>query len=225
MKAALTSLLLAGLAAPSLLTAQGLLPAERQNLVTVSGTAAVVVKPDLATLELGVSTKGTVVRTVVDENNTQTAKIIAYLKSHGVKPEHIETLAFVLRPTERDGVRTGYEVHNSIRVSTTSMGDVGAMIDAAIDSGATEVRGPEFAVQNEKTVQEQCLTSAFADAKAKAKRLAELAGRPLGQVVVVTDKSSLLFEYAVGMEGGVPGAFRWSRERAGCGVALPPYSN
>jgi uncharacterized protein YggE len=81
------------------------------------------------------------------------------------------------------------------------------MVDAAIDSGANQIRGPQFSVENEKRVQDRCITEAFGDAKAKAKKLAELSERRLGRVLAVTDGSSSPFElkYRSGVEGGVLG--------------------
>jgi uncharacterized protein len=223
MRTALMTVIVATLATPSALMAQRTVPPERQNQLMVSGTATVVMTPDLATISLGVSNRGTVVRTIVDENNAQVAKIIAYLKARGVKPEQIQTSAFVLRPIEKDGVRTGYEVRNSISVSTSAISELGTMIDAAIDSGANEVSGPDFTVQDEKAVQDQCLTAAFADAKAKAKKLAALGDRGLGRVVVLTDSSSVPLEYAYGVVGGVAGgvvAMESGTHRVACGVTV-----
>ncbi len=81
------------------------------------------------------------------------------------------------------------------------------MLDAAIDSGANQIRGPEFGVENEKAVQNRCITDAFSDAKSKAQKLASLSERVLGPVLAVTDGSSSPFELKSrsGVEGGVLG--------------------
>ncbi len=187
---------------PPLTETQVLVPG--QNVVIVSGTGSVAMAPDLVSIELGVSSSGPSVRKTVDENNAKVARIIAGLKSRGVRPEQIKTARFDLRAVERDGVHAGYEVSNTVGVSSTQVADLGALLDAAIDSGANEVRGPRFGVENEKLVQDRCLASAFADAKAKATKLAELSLRPLGRVLAATDGSSSPFElkHRAGVEGG-----------------------
>lgn len=190
---------------PPLTETQVLVPG--QNVAIVSGTGSVDMTPDLVSIDLGVSASGPTVRKIVDENNEKVAKIVAILKAKGVRPEQIKTSRFDLSPMEKDGVRSGYEVSNTIGVSSKQVSDVGALLDAAIDSGANEVRGPEFGVGNEKVVQDRCLTEAFGDAKAKATKLAQLSGRQLGKVIAVTDGSSSPFElkHRSGVEGGVVG--------------------
>jgi len=190
---------------PPLTETQVLVPG--QNVVIVSGTGSVDMTPDLVSIDLGVSTGGPTVRKIVDENNEKVARIIAILKAKGVRPEQIKTSRFDLSPVEKDGVRTGYEVSNTIGVSSKQVSDVGSLLDAAIDSGANEVRGPEFGVGNEKVVQDRCLTEAFRDAKAKAMKLAQLSDRQLSKVLAVTDGSSSPFElkHRSGVEGGVMG--------------------
>jgi uncharacterized protein YggE len=190
---------------PPLTETQVLVPG--QNVVIVSGTSSVAMTPDVVSVSLGVSTKGSTVRKIVDENNAKVAKIVEILKARGVHADQIKTSSFELAPVEHDSVRTGYEVSSSIGVSSKQVADVGALVDAAIDSGANQIRGPEFTVENEKVVQERCITEAFGDAKAKAKQLAELSERGLGRVLAVTDGSSSPFELKSrsGVEGGVVG--------------------
>jgi uncharacterized protein YggE len=190
---------------PPLTETQVLVPG--QNVVIVSGTSAVDMAPDLISIDLGVTTSGPTVRKIVDENNEKVARIVSILKAKGVKSEQIKTSRFSLSPVEKDGVRTGYEVSHTIGVSSRQVSDVGALLDAAIDSGANEVRGPEFGVGNEKVVQDRCLTEAFGDAKAKATKLAHLSDRTLSKVLAVTDGSSSPFElkHRSGVEGGVMG--------------------
>ncbi|MEO8378435.1 MAG: SIMPL domain-containing protein [Acidobacteriota bacterium] len=62
-------------------------------------------------------------------------------------------------------------------------------------------------MDDEKVVQDRCLTEAFGDAKAKATKLAQLSSRGLGRVIAVTDGSSSPFElkHRSGVEGGVLG--------------------
>lgn len=207
---------------PPLTEQQVLVPG--QNVVIVSGTSSVGMKPDLVSVNLGVSTQGPSARKIVDENTAKVAGIIAKLKQRGVRPEQIKTPSFNLGPTEKEGIRTGFEVNSVVGVSTTKVEEAGAMVDAAIDSGATEIIGPEFTVENEKSVQDECIAAAFADAKSKATKLAGLSERRLGKVLAVTDGSSSPFELKSrsGVEGGVLGgvAFEPGTHRVECGVTV-----
>jgi len=202
--------------------------AAAQNIVVVSGTASVAMVPDLVSMDLGVTTTGTSVRALVDENTTKVTKIISLLKAKGVRPDMIKTSRFSLSPVHRDGVRTGYEVETTIGVSSKIVSEVGVLVDAAIDSGANEIHGPEFGVENEKAVQDACISEAFKDAKAKATRLAALSERKLGRVLAVTDGSSSPFElrstsgFSGGVEGGVLGGIGLEPgvHKVNCGVTV-----
>jgi len=199
--------------------------AVRQEIVIVSGTAAIEMAPDQVSFNIGVETVGQTVRGIVDANNKKIAKIIALLKAKGVKAAEIQTSAFHLTAKERDGKHIGYEIRNEVGVTRHGVSDVGDLISAAIDAGANEVTGPEFSVQNEKSVQLRCIDESFGDAKLKASRMATLAQRQLGRVLAITDGSSSPFEmkyHSPGVEGGVLGgvAMEAGVHIVSCGVTV-----
>jgi uncharacterized protein YggE len=182
----------------------------RQDIVIVSGTAAIDMTPDTVSFTVGVETEGLKIRTIVEENSAKVGRILKLLKNHGIKSEELRTSAIHLTSVERHEVKAGYQITNEIGVTRKGTADVGDLIAAAIEAGANNVRGPDFSVSNEKPIQNRCIELAFADAEAKAMKLATLAKRTLGKVLAVTDGSSSPFEFkyhSPGVEGGVVGGF------------------
>jgi uncharacterized protein YggE len=180
----------------------------RMDVVIVSGTGSITMKPDVVSFTVGVETDGPKVRAIVDENSAKVARILALLKSHGVESEEVRTSGFQVSSVERNEAKVGYRVTNEIGVTRKGTADVGDLIAASIEAGANDVRGPEFSVRNEKSVQDRCLEQAFADAASKALKLATLSQRRLGKVLAVTDGSSSPFEFkyrSPGVDGGVLG--------------------
>jgi hypothetical protein len=179
------------------------------SVIIVSGTATIELPPDVVSMNLGVSTRAETAAEALNENSAKVAQIISGLKARGVKPEQIKTSNLRLDSVEEENRPIGYEVSTSVGISTQNIAEAGAMIEAAVASGANEMYGPAFSVENEKRVQEVCLKSAFADAHAKATTLAELAKRSLGRVLAATDGSSSPFElrsfarYGEGVAGGM----------------------
>jgi uncharacterized protein YggE len=195
-----------------------------QNIVIVSGTGTISMAPDQVELHIGVETDGEVIRAIVEDNNQKMRKIVEQLKALGVRADEIRTSSFVLTSREKDDVKIGSRVTNGIRLVSKDPARSGDLVQAAIESGANEISGPEFSVSNEKTTQDRCLKVAFADAKSKATQLAELSERQLGRVLAVTDGSSSPFElkYREGVEGGVLGGIVMEPglHEVNCGVTV-----
>ncbi len=196
-----------------------------QDIVIVSGNATVDMKPDQVSFNLGVATSGTDIRAIVAENNTKVTRVLTALKDRGVKSEELQTSSFVLHALRDEGEeKDGYRVSNEIGVTRAGTSDAGDLIAAAIEAGANGVRGPQFDVRNEKSVQSRCLELAFSDARRKASKLATLSSRRLGKVLAVTDGSSSPFElkYRAGIEGGVVGGvtFESGLHPVECGVTV-----
>lgn len=179
-----------------------------QDVVIVSGTATIELRPDVASFDVGIETEGRDVRALAAENAKVVARILAVLKERGVAPEELRTSAFTVSSIEKDERKAGYRVATTVTVTRNTANDLGELLAAAIEAGANEVHGPEFSVRDEKAVQDQCLARAFADARSKAAKLATLSARGLGKVLAATDGSSSPFEFRYrtpGVEGGVVG--------------------
>jgi uncharacterized protein YggE len=179
-----------------------------RDLVIVSGTATVNMTPDMVSFTVGIETDGKQVREIVAENNAKTARVLSRLKSAGVSSGELRTESFHVSSLDRGEHTVGYRVTSEIGVTRKTAKDAGELIAAAIEAGANQVRGPEFSVANEKSVQDQCIELAFADARRKAQKLATLSERRLGKVLAITDGSSSPFElkyHSAGVEGGVLG--------------------
>jgi uncharacterized protein YggE len=86
----------------------------------------------------------------------------------------------------------------------------GDVLDAAVEAGANQVWGVEFTVSDEEKWQGQARKEAMADADARARELAELAGLKLGEVLEVSEviggmgitPMSVVREYGMGGGGG-----------------------
>jgi hypothetical protein len=86
----------------------------------------------------------------------------------------------------------GFDVFETVAVTLRNLSDAGATIsDAAAAGGdATRINGVSFAVDDHSALLTQARDAAFADAKAKAEQYANLAGRSLGKVSMVTEGQS-----------------------------------
>lgn len=86
----------------------------------------------------------------------------------------------------------GYRVNNEVQVTVRNVGDLGSVIDRAVEAGgdAVEVNRLSFDLDDDSEVRRGARESAWQDARDKAEQLAGLAGLELGQAVRITESVS-----------------------------------
>lgn len=157
------------------------------NMVSVQGTGQVSLPPDRVSFSVGVQTDGKSITAIMKENDAKVRKMIAALKSRGVKAANIQTSSISIHPVFKDQTRIGYRLSNRVEVSHPEVAVVGELMEAAITAGANDLNGLNFSVANDKAAQGDCLELAFADAKARAIKLVAASGRTLGRVLALSD--------------------------------------
>jgi uncharacterized protein YggE len=87
-----------------------------------------------------------------------------------------------------------YRVSNNVQVTIRDLDNVGTILDAAVEAGANNIFGVDFALDDPSVVESEARQKAVEDARAKAEELATLNGVTLGDVVSVSE--------VVGLGGG-----------------------
>jgi uncharacterized protein YggE len=87
-------------------------------------------------------------------------------------------------------VPNGYTVNESLTVKLRNLARAGKTIGDAVIAGgnAARVQGVSFALEDNAALLDQARDAAYGDAKKKAQRYAELSGRTLGQVELVSEQ-------------------------------------
>jgi len=85
---------------------------------------------------------------------------------------------------------TGYQANQSLSVKIRATGQTGAIIDAAVGAGATQISGISFSVADPTTATTQARAAAMADARQRAASLAQAAGVTLGAVISISEVSA-----------------------------------
>lgn len=167
--------------------------------LTVNGSASVTAAPDQATLALGVTLQGENVDEVQREVNTTIAAIIKALQGQGITEDQLVTADYSIYPNYDYATNTpqltGYQVTSMLRVQVDDFAKVGAVIDAATAAGANQTGGISFDTKDREAMYQQALAEAVAAAQGKAALLAQAAGRPLGDLLSLTEGggSSLVY--------------------------------
>jgi uncharacterized protein YggE len=161
--------------------------------ITVVGEGKVTLEPDIARVTIGVETVTDTVKDASDQNRAAVEAVLAALAEQGIAEEDIQTSGFSIfaerfgpeGPLAEGDVR--YRVSNNVMVTIRDIDSVGTILDAAIEAGANNIYGVEFALDDPTVAESDARTAAIADAKAKAEELAQLTGLPLGAIISVSE--------------------------------------
>lgn len=181
--------------------------------ITVVGTGKVRVEPDIARVTIGVDVARPTVREASDANKEIVDQVIAAIKGAGVADKDVQTNGFSVY-AERYGTsgplpedEITYRVTNNVAVVVRDLSTVSSVLEAAIDAGANNIYGIEFALSDPTAYETDAMAKAVDSANAKAAQLAKLTGVTLGEIVSVSEVVGVNPLYlganqAVGMGGG-----------------------
>jgi uncharacterized protein len=180
---------LLALAVVAAVTRAGDAPAAAADLehgIIVAGTASIAAMPDQATLWIGVESQGQTAKAALGANATEMRRVLAALRSAGATDLQTQYVSLSPRYAENGGVQ-GYSAHNSVSATVEQLARAGAVIDAAVAAGATQISGPALAHADPDALYRQALAAALADARAKAQALATAANVSLGRIAAVVE--------------------------------------
>ena len=152
-------------------------------------------RPDLATVGAGVTTTAPMAVEAMRANAGAMDKLIAAAKARGIKAEDIQTSGISLSPqydysSAREGQPPrfiGYQVTNSVRAATSRIDEIGALLDALVAAGGTNIDGPWFAMKEPDAMLVGARGAAIKAAEAKAADYARLAGYRGAELVSISE--------------------------------------
>ncbi|MCT4555483.1 MAG: SIMPL domain-containing protein [Pelagimonas sp.] len=172
--------------------------AETPAQLTVSGVGQVVATPDMARLTLGVEQRDTDPVAAMNAVSEAITRITGVLEAQDVAPRDIQTSALRLDyrlPHSASGALSKppepeFFAANMLDLRLRDMDRLGAVLQALLEAGVTDIRGLSFDVEDRKSLQDEALRLAVKDARAKAELMAEAAGVSLGAVLSMSDSAS-----------------------------------
>lgn len=162
-----------------------------QEGVIVSGLGKVSGTPDVLRVQLGVEVRRADVSAALRDANEIQQKVRAAVRRDGVDLKDMQTADVSLYPSfSNKGVPNGYNVSQSLTLKLRDLGRAGKTIGDAVIAGgnAARVQGVSFALEDNAALLEKARDAAYGEARKKAERYAELAGRSLGPVELVSEQ-------------------------------------
>ena len=160
------------------------------STIAVSGKASVSLPEDQATFSVTVQEQGSSAAVALSSDDQVMGKVLSALQNAGATQSDIATSGLSVYPQYDRQKLNDFEASNTVQVKVTTLADLGAWIDAAVNAGATNVGSVSLTASNAKSVEDQALAQAMADAKQKAAALAQSGDLTLGTVQSISEQSS-----------------------------------
>lgn len=150
------------------------------RLVTVQGVGEIIVKPDVATINIGVETEDDDAAFAQESNARLMDKVTTAIKALGVKAEDMQTSQYNIYKSRNygdDDQKEYYVVSNTLTITLNDITKVGAVIDASSKAGANKINSINFSVKDESVYYQQALKNAMKSAKGKASTIMATFGK------------------------------------------------
>lgn len=192
-------------------------PSSAKNTISISGEGKVSAVPDLAQIELGVTTQGSTASDVQNQSTNKINKIIDFVKKQGVPQEDITTSQFSMYPTydytngknDINGYQANQTISIKIRGVDKSKDQLNKVLGGVTDQGANQINGVTFTFNDPDELRQQAREKAITKAKEKAAELAKISGISLGRLITVSESY-----------GGMPIGMPYAASGMGGGAAM-----
>lgn len=162
--------------------------------VEVVGRGAAAQPPDRLDLHVGVSVVAPDVGAALARVGTQVARLGHAVRTLGLEDRDIRSTHSSVGEeyVGPNAVRDGFRAEQGLVLRVRDLDAVATVLDAAVTAVGDDFRLQHLAwvVSDEAALADLARTAAFEDARAKAGRLADLAGRTLGELQRVTEGES-----------------------------------
>lgn len=174
--------------------------------ISVSGKGVVTVEPDVAVINVYVSTRAATAEEAQKENIEISARVIEALKEAGIKDEDIKTEMYEVYPrykyddkTQESKIQYFMGTHD-LSVKTKDIKNTGKYLDIAIKNGAMSAGNISFSVEDPNQYYAEALTLAIGNAKNSASIIAQAIDMTMGNPILVQENYSQNSYYRSAMD-------------------------
>ena len=162
------------------------------TLLSVSASADATRVPDVATLSTGVVTQAADANAALKANSVQMNKVVAAIRAAGIAERDIQTSGINIHPQYRYAENqpptiTGYQASNTVNIKVRDIGKLGEVLDALVASGANQVNGPSFDIDQPEAAYDEARQAALKKAQARAEMYAKSLGLRVRRIVSISE--------------------------------------
>lgn len=163
----------------------------QQTGITVCGHGTSKIKPDQASLQVGVNATASNAQDASNQAAQAMTAVIAALKSNGVAAADIQTSNVSIQPqydySSSKQTQIGYMASNSVTATIHKVDSVGTVVDAVTRAGGNRVyvAGIQLSNGDPTAAQMDAQSKALADARRQANQIAQSAGVSLSAPISI----------------------------------------
>ena len=162
------------------------------TLLSVSAEASAHRVPDVATLSTGVVTQAADANAALKANSAQMNKVVAAIRAAGIAERDIQTSGININPQYRYAENqpptiTGYQASNTVNIKVRDIAKLGEVLDALVASGANQVNGPSFEIDQPEAAYDEARQAALKKAQARAEMYAKSLGLRVRRIVSISE--------------------------------------
>lgn len=162
------------------------------TLLSVSAQAESRRVPDVATMSTGVVTRAADANAAMRANAAQMDKVMAAIRAAGIAERDIQTSGVNLNPDYRyeenkAPVITGYQASNTVNLKVRDLSKLGKALDALVASGANQVNGPSFEIDQPEAAYDEARQAALKKAQTRAEMYAKSLGLRVRRIVSISE--------------------------------------
>jgi hypothetical protein len=189
---------------------------DTRPVIVTTGEGIVKRAPDRAWVTIGAETHARTAEEAQQTNATAMAAVIDKIKAASISADAIQTSGVTLQPefdypNGKQALRD-YVARNSVQVRVDALDKTGAIITAAVGTGATNVSGVRFDLKDRDKAEHDALTLAVRDARTRADAAASGAGVQVTGVIRIEDQRDF---------GGAPRPMAFARAAGGAAGGAP----
>jgi len=159
-----------------------------QSVLKISETASVEAMPNQVSVAFAVETDASEAQEAIRLNAVLTDRVLKALKSGVGEADSLSTSGFNLSPVYARGKPSqlvSYRVKNSVSLVTQQVDSLGALLDKAVEAGASRIDSLSFGHDMEQDLRNRAAVKAIQRAKKTADELADAAGMRVKRILVI----------------------------------------
>lgn len=172
-------------------------PASQLRTLSVTGTGEASAKPDMATVNFTVQTRGETAGAAFSANAERMNEVMRALTRANIEERDMQTSGLYLNTVNKQDENgrwseeiAYFEANNTLTVKVRDIDNAGSVIDRAVNAGVNNLGGISFSFSDDTELMNEARRNAVADGRAKAELYAAEAGVTLGEVLYISEPGS-----------------------------------